>query len=87
MEAPYEIWLWLAKRFLRRRCLKSVDDGQRQMDNGACLIYKLTYEPKGSGELIKNNQSTETTKITCSHFYNLSVCANINVELFTNMYM
>ena len=28
MEAPYEIWLWLAKRFLRR-CLKSVDaDGR-----------------------------------------------------------
>ena len=26
-EAPYEIWLWLAKRFLRRICLKSVDDG------------------------------------------------------------
>ena len=24
MEAPYEIWLWLAERFLRR-CLKSVD--------------------------------------------------------------
>ena len=21
------------------------------MDNGACLYYKLTYEPKGSGEL------------------------------------
>ena len=53
MEAPYEIWLWLAKRFLRRRSLKSVDDddGRRQMDNGACLYYKLTYEPKSSGEL------------------------------------
>ena len=53
MEAPYEIWLWLAKRFLRRRCLKSVDDGRRRRrkDNRACLYYKLTYEPKGSGEL------------------------------------
>ena len=30
MEAPYEIWLWLAKRFLRRRCLKSVDDKRRR---------------------------------------------------------
>ena len=27
IEAPYEIWLWLAKWFLRR-CLKSVDDGR-----------------------------------------------------------
>ena len=52
MEAPYEIWLWLAKRFLRR-CLKSVDDRRLRwrMDNRACLYYKLTYEPKGSGEL------------------------------------
>ena len=51
MEDPYEIWLLLAKRFLRRRCLKSVDDDGRRTDNGACLYYKLTYEPKGSGEL------------------------------------
>ena len=27
MEAPYKIWLWLATQFLRRRYLKSVDDG------------------------------------------------------------
>ena len=40
--APYEIWLF--KQFLRRRCSKSVDDG-------ACLYYKLTHEPKGSDEL------------------------------------
>ena len=53
MEAPYEIWLWLAKRFLKRRCLKSVEEGRWRTDNGACLYYKLTYEPKGSGELKK----------------------------------
>ena len=54
MEASYEVWLWLAKRFLRRRCFKSVDDDgrRRRMDNEACLYYKFTYEPKGSGELI-----------------------------------
>ena len=27
------------------------------MDDGAYLFYKLTYEPKGSGELISRNQS------------------------------
>ena len=27
IEAPYEIWFWLAQWFLRKRCLKSVDDG------------------------------------------------------------
>ena len=31
IEAPHEIWLWLAQWFLRR-CLKSVNDGQ--MDEG-----------------------------------------------------
>ena len=41
--APYEIWLWLVQCFLRRRCLKSVDDDVWQTD----LSYKLT----GSGEL------------------------------------
>ena len=52
METPYEILLWLAKRFLRRRRLKSVDDDDvRRTDNAACLYYKLTYEPKDSGEL------------------------------------
>ena len=58
MEAPREIWLRLAQRFWRRS-LKMVDgwttynartDGQRT-DDGACLYYKLTNEPKGSGEL------------------------------------
>ena len=26
-------------------------DGRRRTDNGACLYYKLNYEPKGSGGL------------------------------------
>ena len=44
IEAPYEIWLWLAQWFLRRRCLKSVDDDVRRTTE-ACLSYKLTSEP------------------------------------------
>ena len=55
MEAPYEIWLRLAQRFRRRRFFKMVDgrtdNRRRQTDDGACLYYKLTNEPKGSGEL------------------------------------
>ena len=27
------------------------DDDGRRIDNGACLYYKLPYEPKGSAEL------------------------------------
>ena len=36
METPYEIWLQSAQWFLRRRCLKSVDDGRT--DNGRLPI-------------------------------------------------
>ena len=48
IEAPYEIWLWLAQWFLR--CLKSVDDDVRQKTD-AYLSYKLTIWAFGSGEL------------------------------------
>ena len=52
MEAPQEIWLRLAQRFWRRRSLKMVDGRQRTTEGRrACLYYKLTNEPKCSGEL------------------------------------
>ena len=55
-EAPYEIRLWLAQQFWRRKSLKMVDgrtdNGRRTVDR-PWLYYKLTNEPKGSGELIK----------------------------------
>ena len=45
-ETTYEIWLQSARLFLRRRCLKSVDNGRT--DDGrtteAYLSYKLTNE-------------------------------------------
>ena len=47
-EAPYEIWLWLARWFLRRRRLKRVDDGRTK--ESAYTITSL-MSPKGSGEL------------------------------------
>ena len=47
-EVSHEMWLRLAQPF--PRCLKMVDDDDI---SGACLyyMYKLTHEPKGSGEL------------------------------------
>ena len=56
MEAPYEIWLWLAKQFLRRRCIKSVDDDGRQTvtddwRQGPTYTISSPIQPKGSGEL------------------------------------
>ena len=56
-EVPYKIWLWSAQWFLWRRRLKSVYD--RRTDDGVCLYYKLTYEPKGSDELIKLEKKTD----------------------------
>ena len=47
-EAPHKIWLWLAKRFQRRRSLKLLttdDDDGRWADAGPWVFYKLTYEP------------------------------------------
>ena len=32
-EAPYKIWLWLAKWFQRRRCLNIVDDNDANNDD------------------------------------------------------
>ena len=41
---PHEIWLWLVKRFQRRRRLKmwTDDDGRRTTDAGPLVYYKLT---------------------------------------------
>ena len=33
IDALYKIWLWLAKRFQRRRSLKMVDDGRTTGDD------------------------------------------------------
>ena len=62
VKVPFEITLWLA-HWCQRRCLKSVDDGwaDGQTDAGACLNYTLTYEPKGSDELINKKKSTHLT--------------------------
>ena len=62
ISSTYEIWLWLTPWFLRW-CLKSVDDGRAMKDwrtnDRACLYYKLTYEPKGSGELKNKNRTCQ----------------------------
>ena len=52
-EAPHKIWLWLAKRFRRRRCLKMWTDGGRRTDDGrrSMGILKAHLWAFGSGEL------------------------------------
>ena len=51
MEALYEIWLQLAQWFQRRRCMKMLTTHTYMWTTEAYQYYKLTYEPKGSGEL------------------------------------
>ena len=90
MKAPHEIWIWLAKRFWRKRSLKMVDgrtdDGRT---DGPWLYYKLTNEPKGSGEL-KNPEAHGPQWLTrvnsyksLIHHFSLSVAmaTNPNEEL------
>ena len=54
IDASYKIWLWLAKRFQRRRSLKLWTDGRRTdgrtPDHGHPISSPC--EPNGSGELI-----------------------------------
>ena len=54
IDASYKIWLWLARRFQRRRYLKLWTDGQtddgRTPDHGHPISSPC--EPNGSGELI-----------------------------------
>ena len=81
-EAPHEIWLWLAEWFLPR-CLKSVDDGQTDANRwmtDVCLYYKLTHEPKGSGELkmyYKLKMSNDSSKIFNSKVFSTRMGSNI----------
>ena len=54
IDASYKIWLWLAKRFQRRRSLKLWTDG-RTTDDGRTPDHghpiSSPCEPNGSGEL------------------------------------
>ena len=49
IDASYKIWLWLAKRFQRRRSLKLWTDDGRTPDHGHPISSPC--EPNGSGEL------------------------------------
>ena len=49
IDASYKIWLWLAKRFQRRRSLKLWTDNGRTPDHGHPISSPC--EPNGSGEL------------------------------------
>ena len=53
IDASYKIWLWLAKRFQRRRSLKLWTDDGRTLDHGHPISSPC--EPNGSGELKMQN--------------------------------
>ena len=53
IDASYKIWLWLAKRFQRRRPLKLWTDDGRTPDHGHPISSPC--EPNSSGELKMQN--------------------------------
>ena len=57
-ETPHEIWLQTVQWFQRRRCLKMLTTHTHTYirTTEAYLSYKLTTEPKGSGELKKQSK-------------------------------
>ena len=48
MEAPYQIWLWLAKRFLRRRILTGVDDDGRTREPAYTISSPMSQKAQVS---------------------------------------
>ena len=81
MEAPYEIWLQLDQWLQRRRCFKMLAyDGWRTMDGGPCLYYKLTSEPKGSGELKTHRKNA----LTIFALNTLRTCTVSELTITTN---
>ena len=63
-----------------------MDDGRRRRtDNGACLYYKLTYEPKGSGELKieekKEVPNSENPKVVFSLFETVFETVKLSVSI------
>ena len=65
IDASYKIWLWLAKRFQRRRSLKLWTDGRtdagRTPDHGHPISSPC--EPNGSGEL--KTQKNMLIELSC----------------------
>ena len=53
-EAPHKIWLRLAERFWKRRCLKmwTDDDGRTTIDAEPLVYYKFTNEGGGGSGLM-----------------------------------
>ena len=67
--------------FWRRRSLKMVDgrttdDNGQRTDDGACLYYKLTNEPKGSGELKITLHSNRHCVLTSTKHLKFAITCN-----------
>ena len=90
INASYKIWLWLAKRFQRRRSLKLwTDDGRtttdgRTPDHGHPISSPC--EPNGSGELKMDSpvypnlsiyKSGRDYLVHLTHLFLLQICLNL----------
>ena len=61
-EVPHKIWLWLAKWFLRRRCLSIVNNGRRQTpDHGYTISSPMSLWLRWA----KNGNGLEHVMVPC----------------------
>ena len=94
-DAPCEVWLWMAKRFQRRRCLNIVNGRQWQRQRRRTPEHWYTisspFEPDGSGELIKQTNTVITTTETqpspvLAQIVNNTMPVNFILNLFQIMW-
>ena len=88
-DSPSCFW----EEYVRR--VWTTDDGRRRTDDGACTYYKLTYEPKGSGELTKTTTIKTITSTTTNNksllldgFENIQIYIyNDHVSIYEILYL
>ena len=77
MEAPYEIWLWLAQRFLRRTCLKSECGRQKTNDRWRRPTYPISspvslwlrWAKNPDNQFVYSDLKTTRSALKASHKY------------------
>ena len=88
IDASYKIWLWLAKRFQRRRSLKLWTDDGRTPDHGHPISSPC--EPNGSGELKKIAENFQFLRLKKSLFiaWDLEIISTqyqVHIQQFTTV--
>ena len=81
-EAPYEIWLWLAQRFWRRHCLKSVDGRTDGWTTDHGYTIKVNYEGILVYEILMDCVARKRMQKTTSNYLKWFPSYLINIHEF-----